>query len=98
MHSESSGSNVVRGFFWVHSRVAESESESESARVGGFWVVGVGVGRPEISGVGVGKNSSDSATLIKHDLMLINKENLKVSLIDVAISWDIRVMEKTTKR
>ena len=58
MHSESSGSNVVRGFFWVHSRVAESESESESARVGGFWVVGVGVGvgvgGPANSGVGVG--------------------------------------------
>ena len=57
MHSESSDSNVVRGFFWVHSRVAESESESESAGIGGFWVVGVGVG--------VGQKSSDSATLLE---------------------------------
>ena len=30
----------------------------------------------------------------KPDLILVNKENQKVSLIDVAIPWDTRVVEK----
>ena len=32
--------------------------------------------------------------IIITDLILVNKENQKVSLIDVAIPWDTRVVEK----
>ena len=33
----------------------------------------------------------------KSDLILINKENQRISLIDVAIPWDTRVKEKSGK-